>query len=127
MRAFLFVSLLIINLAAHISLLDYAQDDAYIHFRIAGNFIEFGGPYFNAGEKVMVTSSPVWTLLLIFLFAHTGVSPLAVSILNALLTTSCAFLWAAVAQTMKGELSLLEYLSILVISLALLFSSSLGL
>ena len=40
------------------------SDDAYIHLRIARNFVETGHPYFNAHEPVMVTSSPVWTLLL---------------------------------------------------------------
>jgi len=40
-------------------------DDAYIHLRIAHNMIRTGHPYFNLGERVMVTSSPVWTLLLV--------------------------------------------------------------
>jgi len=41
-------------------------DDAYIHLRIAHNLLRTGHPYFNPGEPVMVTSSPVWTLLLAF-------------------------------------------------------------
>jgi len=40
------------------------SDDAYIHMRIAHNLLHTGHPYFNPGERVMVTSSPVWTLLL---------------------------------------------------------------
>jgi hypothetical protein len=40
-------------------------DDAYIHLRIANNMIETGHPYFNFGEPVMVTSSPLWTILLV--------------------------------------------------------------
>jgi len=47
------------------------SDDAYIHLRIAHNMIRTGHPYFNPGEPVMVTSSPVWTLVLVlseFLF-----------------------------------------------------------
>jgi hypothetical protein len=40
------------------------SDDAYIHMRIAHNLLRTGHPYFNPGERVMVTSSPVWTLLL---------------------------------------------------------------
>ena len=39
-------------------------DDAYIHLRIAQNLLRTGHPRFNPGEAVMVTSSPVWTLLL---------------------------------------------------------------
>jgi hypothetical protein len=41
------------------------SDDAYIHLRIAHNMIRTGHPYFNLGEPVMVTSSPVWTLVLV--------------------------------------------------------------
>ncbi len=40
------------------------SDDAYIHLRIAQNMIRTGHPYFNLGEPVMVTSSPVWTVVL---------------------------------------------------------------
>ena len=39
-------------------------DDAFIHLRIAHNLLRLGHPYFNPGEPVMVTSSPVWTLFL---------------------------------------------------------------
>ncbi len=41
-----------------------AADDSYIHLRIATHLMTTGHGYFNLGEKVMVTSSPVWTLLL---------------------------------------------------------------
>ena len=41
-----------------------AADDSYIHLRIATHLLTTGHGYFNLGEKVMVTSSPVWTVLL---------------------------------------------------------------
>jgi hypothetical protein len=41
-----------------------AADDSYIHLRIATRLMTTGHGYFNLGEKVMVTSSPVWTVLL---------------------------------------------------------------
>jgi hypothetical protein len=41
-----------------------AADDSYIHLRIATHLMTTGHGYYNLGEKVMVTSSPVWTLLL---------------------------------------------------------------
>jgi hypothetical protein len=41
-----------------------AADDSYIHLRIATHLMTTGHGYFNLGERVMVTSSPVWTLLL---------------------------------------------------------------
>ena len=41
-----------------------ASDDSYIHLRIATHLMATGHGYFNLGERVMVTSSPVWTVLL---------------------------------------------------------------
>jgi hypothetical protein len=41
-----------------------AADDSYIHLRIARNLIASGHAYFNADERVMVTSSPLWTIIL---------------------------------------------------------------
>ncbi len=41
-----------------------ASDDSYIHLRIATHLMTTGYGYFNLGERVMVTSSPVWTVLL---------------------------------------------------------------
>jgi hypothetical protein len=41
-----------------------AADDSFIHRRIALNYQHLGRPYFNPGQRVMVTSSPLWTLLL---------------------------------------------------------------
>ena len=41
-----------------------ASDDSYIHLRIATHLMTTGHGYFNLGERVMVTSSPVWTVLL---------------------------------------------------------------
>jgi hypothetical protein len=41
-----------------------AADDSYIHLRIAHHLFQTGHAYFNLHERVMVSSSPVWTLLL---------------------------------------------------------------
>jgi hypothetical protein len=38
-------------------------DDAYIHGRITDNLLHFGHPWFNPGDRVMSTSSPIWNLL----------------------------------------------------------------
>lgn len=47
-------------------------DDAYIHFRIAEQYVNTGEPYFNTGEAVMTTSSPLWTLVLSVVAALPG-------------------------------------------------------
>lgn len=43
-------------------------DDAYIHERITEHLLRFGQPWFNPGERVMSTSSPIWNLLLAGVF-----------------------------------------------------------
>lgn len=48
-----------------------AADDSFIHRRIALNYQHLGRPYFNPDQRVMVTSSPLWTVLL----AVAGVLP----------------------------------------------------
>ena len=65
-----------------------AYDDAYIHLRIVRNFLQHGYAWFNPGERVMATSSPLWTALLAGL--HVSLRPPLLSLLEAVL------LWAAV-------------------------------
>ncbi len=50
----------------------YAADDAFIHLRIARNFVESGAPYYNPGQAVAGSSSPLWTVLLTALFSVFG-------------------------------------------------------
>jgi hypothetical protein len=49
-------------IASH--LVSMAGDDAFIHRRIAFNYLHFGKPYFNVDQRVMATSSPLWTVLI---------------------------------------------------------------
>lgn len=42
----------------------FQADDSYIHLRIAQHLVHTGHAVFNAGERVMVTSSPLWSVLL---------------------------------------------------------------
>lgn len=85
----LFLSLLILTafiIPIHLKLFPYVNDDAYIHIRIAQNFVKYGKPYFNPGEAINASSSPVWTIVLAFLFKYISDSPLAISILNSIIT-----------------------------------------
>jgi arabinofuranosyltransferase len=43
---------------------DFCFDDAYISFRVARNVARGLGMVFNAGERVLVTSTPLYTLLM---------------------------------------------------------------
>ncbi len=44
-----------------------AFDDAFIHLRVTRNLARHGVASFNPGERVMTTSSPLWTLMLTML------------------------------------------------------------
>ncbi len=48
---------------------DYRTEDAYITFRYAANLAAGDGFVFNPGERVLGTSTPLWTLLLAALSA----------------------------------------------------------
>lgn len=85
----------------HAVLAPYAEDDAYIHLRIARNYLATGEPFYNHGEPVMVSSSPIWILLIAGLWRLVGVSLAAVawvnlgctvgvSLIGAWLTRKCA-------------------------------------
>jgi len=88
----------------HIRLFPYAFDDAYIHFRVARNFLETGFPYFNAGEMVKVSTSSGWTLIVTLLLGVArlvGVEdrfPLLISILNAIISVSGMLVFTTVME-----------------------------
>jgi hypothetical protein len=60
----LLVSAAVVFAMCAIRLPGIAADDSFIHRRIALNYEHLGKPYFNPDQRVMVTSSPLWTVLL---------------------------------------------------------------
>ena len=69
LRRHLVLSILIVAAAlmfaiCAVRLSGMAADDSFIHRRIAINYQHLGKPYFNPDQRVMVTSSPLWTVLL---------------------------------------------------------------
>ncbi len=68
----------------HLKLINNAQDDAFIHIRIAENFERYNKLYFNAEEKVYSTSSVIWTLFLGTLFKILPSTPQTVAKINAI-------------------------------------------
>ncbi len=70
--AMLQLFVLAIIVATHLLRPEFIADDAYIHLRIASNFVSSGAPYFNAGEAVNASSSMLWTLLLSVFVACLG-------------------------------------------------------
>lgn len=89
-------------LAAHIRVMPFWADDAYMHFRIARNFLESGAPYFNPGEAVMATSSTLWTLLLTVFLALSGNTLSLLTIVSTAITLAAAFTYARLARLLFG-------------------------
>ncbi|RME99216.1 MAG: hypothetical protein D6768_15530 [Chloroflexi bacterium] len=82
----------------HSRLFAYADDDAYIHFRIAQNLATTGQPYFNPDDAVKASSSTGWTILLALLIRAAGQAadahlPAMIAGLNALVTAAGALLF----------------------------------
>ncbi len=111
----------------HFALSSYAFDDAYIHFRIAENYLKNGEPYFNQGENILVTSSILYTIILTALFMLFGVGITGPILLNAVvLPVSCYFFARLACVICRKESVLLEMLVALIVFL-LAFQASAGL
>ncbi|MBX7142845.1 MAG: hypothetical protein K1X79_00165 [Oligoflexia bacterium] len=109
--------------AVHYGLAPYCADDAYLHFRIARNFVEHGVPFFNPTDAVMSTSSSVWTLFLSALFKIFGVTISAVAISNAFFL----FMLGIVASCLAVKASLLERIMVAALAVSIVLPSSIQL
>lgn len=97
----------------------YPTDDAFIHLRIARNFVEHGRPYYNPEQAVSGSSSFLWTLLLSALFAGFGVR---LDILPDLELVLAAALFALCAAILSRRFS-----PLLSVALAFFFVATFGL
>lgn len=109
----------------HLSMREFATDDAYIHLRIARNWLEHGAPYYNPGHAVLATSSPAWTVLLTGIFTVTGVQIAAVSALNAILLTASVATTSGALREVSGHDPWLCDLAALLLVLPLVLEASL--
>jgi hypothetical protein len=98
----IFAVLLLLSFAADA----YKIDDAYIHFRIAETFAEYGQPYFNRNEPVMATSSPVWTYFLTLIALSRFPLPETVAVFNAAFTAVGTCLWTILLVDLQDETNL---------------------
>lgn len=76
-------------------------DDAFLHLRVAARLAAHGEPYFNAGEAVCATSSPLWVLLLA---VGTSVCGPSIGVAVTLAALSLAALYLALAALLAREL-----------------------
>lgn len=62
--------------------------------RVARHLWEAGAPYFNIGEPVMASTSPLWVILTSPAAIFGPLQPLAVAIFNAFVVVAAALSWA---------------------------------
>ncbi len=90
----LLVVLLAFSLYLHCRVVPYAEDDAYIHMRIARNLWNSCVPYFNTSDPAMASTSPLWVIATAPFAALSDLQPLAIALLNAALVVGAALVWA---------------------------------
>lgn len=112
----------------HLRFFPYAEDDAYIHFRIANHLADYGLPYFNLNDPVMSSSSPGWSVLLALLFRFISRDLYLVSILNALTTAGGAVVFTRFLQKSSAcPLHPIHFVTIPLLYISLLITQSIGL
>lgn len=119
---------LLFSLWLHLCLRDMAFDDTWIHLRIARNLLSTGHAWFNTNERVMATSSPLWTLLMAALDMPRW--PVVLPVLEALLYWGSCVLASLVAfrslPQLRTMLRVALTLTAGLVTAVLLVSSSIG-
>lgn len=131
---FLYLLFLLFLLFLHIEFYEYAADDAFIHFRVARNFVETGYPYYNHDEPLKVSTSSGWVVLLssILAFATKIGSaenlPFLVALFNAFTLTIILYLYTAILETvLQKDVSIVVGLLLQIPCIAILLPSSIEL
>jgi arabinofuranosyltransferase len=80
----------------------WVDEDAFINFRIVHNLLAGHGPVFNVGERVEVSSDPLWMCTLALLHTVVPVSLEWTSVVLGLVCTAGGFLAGGVAVARMG-------------------------
>ena len=98
MRRYIPILLVVIALAARLIPGPRIIDDSYITYRYSRNILAGNGFVFNPGERVLGTTTPLYTLILVGIGSVTGGTnapfPIISWLLNAIIdSVSCVLLW----------------------------------
>lgn len=98
MRRYIPVLLVVIALSARLIPGPRIIDDSYITYRYSRNILAGNGFVFNPGERVLGTTTPLYTLILVGIGSVTGGTnapfPIISWLLNAIIdSVSCVLLW----------------------------------
>jgi hypothetical protein len=118
----------------HVQLRQYAFDDAFIHFRVARNFVEMGAPYYNAHDALKVSTSSGWIIFLAMIYWIAKIIhiennfSLLISTINAFISVCGLIVYTKVVELfLERRLTILQKLFLQTIILAILLPSSIGL
>ena len=117
----------------HLRLHQYAFDDAYIHIRVAQNFLNTGSPYFNTAEVVKVSTSSGWVIYLtsiLFILRTLNLEDKflpVLSILNSVITFAGAIIFIRIINKFSGSISILRSTLFTIAFTALMLPTSAGL
>ena len=88
----------------------YPFDDAFIHLRVARNLAFSGEPWFNLGERVMGSSSPLWLALLAGLSRLSGSADRSLAVGLAL--ASIVFLFLATDAFLRAATRTADWVAV---------------
>jgi len=106
-----------------IRLTGLAADDSFIHRRIALHLLQSGRADFNQNEHVMVTSSPLWTILLALtgVGLHATYSTPVMEVIFVLLGATAAFLLVCELASSESDSAPAEGPTLFLAALCFLF------
>ncbi len=122
---FLFIGILFI----HFKFSNYIFDDAYIHFRIAENLIDFSLPYYNLDHPFMSSSSSLWTIVLAMFYYVFGLEYTdAITIFNSLLLVSNIYIYKrAIEIYLNSKMTYLQQIIFSLLFICITLAASIGL
>lgn len=126
--------IILVVLIIHLLPYQYAFDDAFIHFRVARNFVENGKPYYNVGEAVKVSTSSGWSIFLAIIFKlvnlvkFEGYFPFIIRMINSFILLIGMYIYTRLLENLRGE-HFSEFTSLMfqISYVAILLPSSIGL
>lgn len=119
--------LVVLSFVLHIKQLPYAEDDAYIHMRIARHLWATGYPYFNHGEPVMASTAPLWLLVSAPAAILGSFQPFGVACLNVVALSASSWVWGLVFTQSTGRSSSIPHAGALLLTFVTLAPSSISL
>ncbi len=103
---------------------DFTQDDAYISFRYAANFLDGQGLVYNSGERVEGYTNFLWVIVLALFKRLFGIDYVSTSRFFGLL--SGAFIFYLLYRLLRSHFSKTEWLPYAAVAIMLLSNQSLA-